>query len=73
MFIWMIYRVLNSRDESLEDDSDLFIRQIIGFKGATTDNLAAVVGTGNRIMNLLSTLAFLFENEQVTMIKPRVR
>lgn len=72
MFIWMIYRVLNSRDESLEDDSDLFIRQIIGFKGATTDNLAAVVGTGNRIMNLLSTLAFLFENEQVTMIKPRV-
>ncbi|PFZ73690.1 hypothetical protein COL72_08435 [Bacillus toyonensis] len=72
MFIWMIYRVLNSREESFEDDTELFIRQIIGFKGSTTDNLAAVMGTGNRIMNLLSTLAFLFENEQVTMIKPRV-
>ena len=72
VFIWMIYKVLNSGEESLEDDSRLFLRKIIGFKGATNDKLAEVKGTGNRIMNLLSTLAFLFENEKVSYIKPRV-
>lgn len=41
-------------------------------KGSTNDRLAEVKGTGNKIMNLLSTLAFLFENEKVSYIQPRV-
>lgn len=72
MFIWMIYRVLNYGEISLDDDSHLLLQKIIGFKGATNDKLAEVKGTGNKIMNLLSTLAFLFENEQVSFIKPRI-
>lgn len=73
MFTWMIFRVLNHSEDSLEDDSHLLLQQIIGFKGATNDRLAEVKGSGNRIMNLLSTLAFLFENEQVSFIKPRIK
>ncbi|MEH6842481.1 hypothetical protein V7Z47_28620 [Priestia megaterium] len=72
IFTWMIYRVLNYGEDSLEDDSHLFLKKIIGFKGATQDRLAEVRGSGNKIMNLLSTLAFLFENEQVSFIKPRI-
>ncbi|MFC9600208.1 hypothetical protein ACFTQL_20415 [Peribacillus butanolivorans] len=53
-------------------DSHLLLQKIIGFKGSTNDRLAEVKGTGNKIMNLLSTLAFLFENEQVSFIKPRI-
>lgn len=72
MFIWMIYRVLNYGEISLDEDSLLLLQKIIGFKGSTNDRLAEVKGTGNKIMNLLSTLAFLFENEQVSFIKPRI-
>ncbi|MGP4073233.1 hypothetical protein ACTWQB_11840 [Piscibacillus sp. B03] len=72
LFIWMISQVLNEGDESIDEDTVIYLKQIIGFKGATTDKLATVIGSGNRIMNLLSTLAFLFENEKVTYIKPIV-
>ncbi|PFX43525.1 hypothetical protein COL32_14430 [Bacillus pseudomycoides] len=72
IFIWMIYRVLNFSESSLEDDAHLLLQKIIGFKGATNDRLAEVKGSGNKILNLLSTLAFLFENEQVSFIKPRI-
>ncbi|WP_427127938.1 hypothetical protein ACQCPQ_31055 (plasmid) [Priestia megaterium] len=72
VFTWMIYRVLNYGENSLEDDTHLSLKKIIGFKGATQDRLAEVRGTGNKIMNLLSTLAFLFENEHVSFIKPVV-
>lgn len=72
IFTWMIYRVLNFAEVSLEDDSHLVLKKIIGFKGATQDRLAEVKGSGNKIMNLLSTLAFLFENEKVSFIKPRI-
>ncbi|MCU5582468.1 hypothetical protein OCF65_18700 [Bacillus toyonensis] len=72
IFTWMIYRVLNYSETSLEDDSHLLLKKIIGFKGSTQDRLAEVKGTGNKIMNLLSTLAFLFENEQVSFINPRI-
>lgn len=72
LFIWMISKVLNEGEESIDEDTELYLKQIIGFKGATNDKLATVTGAGNRIMNLLSTLAFLFENEKVTYIKPIV-
>lgn len=72
LFIWMISKVLNEGDESIDEDTVIYLKQIIGFKGATTDKLATVIGSGNRIMNLLSTLAFLFENEKVTYIRPIV-
>ncbi|UAK17542.1 hypothetical protein [Sporolactobacillus terrae] len=72
MFTWMIYKVLNSREESFDDESHLTLDRIIGFKGATTDKLAEIKGTGNRVMNLLSTLAFLFENESVSYISTRI-
>ncbi|MED1740837.1 hypothetical protein P4U97_15195 [Bacillus swezeyi] len=58
--------------ESLVEDCHLILQKIIGFKGSTNDRLAEVKGTGNKILNLLSTLAFLFENENVSNIKPKI-
>lgn len=72
LFTWMIFRVMNLSDESLEDDSHLLLRKIIGFKGATRDRLAEIAGTGNRILNQLITLAFLFENKHVSYIKNQI-
>ncbi|MED2940638.1 hypothetical protein [Cytobacillus horneckiae] len=71
-FIWMIYKVLNHGNQSLEEESRLLIKSIIGFKGETKDRLAEVKGSGNRILNLLSTLSFLFENEDLTQINTRI-
>lgn len=71
-FIWMIDKVLNNIDDSLDENVHLKVNKIIGFKGATEDKLAEVTGLGNRIMNVLSTLAFLFEMEKVNRISPRI-
>lgn len=70
LFIWMISKVINNTEESIDETSHLIINKIVGFKGSSDDQLAEVVGSGNRIMNALSTLAFLFENEEVTYVKP---
>ncbi|MFD9275320.1 hypothetical protein NX819_14710 [Bacillus subtilis] len=72
IFIWMIYKVLTGKEESLQDDCRLIMKKIIGFKGATKDRLAEVKGTGKKILNLLSTLAFLFENENVSNINLQI-
>lgn len=69
-FIWMISKVLNNESDSIDENSHLVIRKIVGFKGSTDNQLAEVIGSGNRIMNALSTLAFLFENEGVSYVKP---
>ena len=68
----MIDKVLNSIEDSLDEKEHLIVNKIIGFKGSTEDKLAEVKGWGNRIMNVLSTLAFLFEIEGVTHINPRI-
>ncbi|MED1533927.1 hypothetical protein P4U47_18565 [Bacillus altitudinis] len=73
MFIWMINKVLNEQNKSLDEEENLSLDRIIGFKGSTADSLAVVKGSGNRILNILSTLAFLFENENVSNIKPRIQ
>ncbi|WP_017379728.1 hypothetical protein [Paenisporosarcina sp. TG-14] len=70
LFTWMISKVLNNTEESIDETSLLSIKKIIGFKGSSDDKLAEVIGSGNRIMNSLSTLAFLFDNEEVTYVKP---
>lgn len=72
LFVWMISKVLNSSDESIDQNKSLLITKIVGFKGSSDDKLAEVTGSGNRIMNALSTLAFLFENEGVSYVKPVV-
>lgn len=72
LFTWMINRVLNKSSDSLEEESSLLLNKIIGFKGSTKDRLAEIAGTGNRVLNQLSTLAFLFENEEVSYIKSKI-
>lgn len=72
-FMWMIYKVLDKPGQTLDDSEEIFIDGIIGFKGQTTDQLAEMTGSGNKIMNLISTLSFLLENESVSQIKAKVR
>lgn len=71
MFIWTIYKALMHEEIFSDEETQLIIERIIGFKGATEES-AEVIGKGSTIMNLLSTLAFLFENETVSIIQPRI-
>lgn len=74
-FVWIISKVLEGVNDtdSFTEDSEIVVDRIVGFKGSTEDKLAEVRGWGNRIMNVLSTLAFLFEIEKVTHINPRIQ
>lgn len=70
--IWLIYKVSTGLEESMLDNSHFLIKMITGWKGSTKDNLATVSGKGDRIMNNLGTLAFLFENENVSNIQTKL-
>lgn len=72
LFTWMIFRVMKNVNNSLDDESHLLINKVTGFKGSSRDRLAEITGTGNRILNQLSTLAFLFENKRVFFIKVNI-
>lgn len=70
--IWLIYKVSTGLEESMLDNCHFLIKMITGWKGSTKDKLATVSGKGDRIMNNLGTLAFLFENENVSNIQTKL-
>ncbi len=72
-FMWMIYKFLDKPGQALDESEEIIIESIIGFKGQTDDQLAEMSGNGNKIMNLISSLLFLFENESVSQLKTTIR
>lgn len=72
-FMWMIYKFLDRPGQALDESGEIIIESIIGFKGQTDDELAEMSGNGNKIMNLISSLLFLFENESVFQLKTKIR
>lgn len=74
-FLWIVYHVYNEQnkfsfvieaDEEVEECSEtvkeLNISRIIGLRGTTPDQ-NSVTANGNKILNLISTLAFLLETK----------
>lgn len=70
---WLFYgdNILNTPFEN----SELIINKITGFKGnvASKEAIASQIsGSGNEVMNALSTLAFMFETEEITYIQLKI-
>ena len=69
-FIWLISKVYN-RENSIEvsENTDIQINSIKGLKGNTDDLLNKVTADGKTIMNVISTLSFLLESNNISQIK----
>lgn len=70
---WLFYgnNILNIPDE----ETKLIINKITGFKGNVTSQEAIasqISGKGNEVMNALSTLAFMFETEEITYVQLKI-
>ncbi|QCA29618.1 hypothetical protein E4Z98_07440 [Vagococcus xieshaowenii] len=72
-FIWLLSRFMND-NKVLDDNNDLTISRIIGFKGEGNPNEkeAVLSGSGNEVMNLISSISFLIEMQSMTEIEVRV-
>ena len=70
-FIWLISKVREG-NLSFESAENLSISQIIGFKGVSNQNNATILGTGNEIMDLFSTMIFLLEMDKMIDIEIKI-
>lgn len=70
-FIWLIYRVYNSNYniEIAPDEKSLKLDAIKGFKGDTEDMQTKVSASGETVMNIISTLSFLLESNNLNQVK----
>ncbi|MFJ7370451.1 hypothetical protein ACIQVU_13530 [Lysinibacillus sp. NPDC098008] len=72
-FDWLIYILLEGDMAVLNEEPTIELKKIVGFKGTTDDEgqkLAEIIGSGDRIMKAISTLAFLLESDEVEYVKP---
>lgn len=76
MFMWIIYKVYSQKNiiESGEKKrkeqkfGQLKIDNVRGFKGNTEDLLTKVKASGESVMNMLSTMSFLLESQNINQI-----
>ncbi|MGW7932586.1 hypothetical protein ACWEWU_13125 [Staphylococcus xylosus] len=65
-YLWVFYVVLNNQN----NDDDLQLESIEAYKGnSLVDTLTNVSGSGGNLINLLSTLTFIFEIDNITKIR----
>lgn len=71
LFVWLINKVYKG-ENLLESESDalkdLTIDSIRGFKGNTEDSLTKVSTSGETVMNIISSLSFLIESQNLNQI-----
>ena len=67
-FDWLIFRFMTDK-KILDEDENLILNQISGFKGQGLEKQATLSGNGNEIMNLFSSMAFLLESDELTEIE----
>lgn len=73
LFIWLIKRLIDEPNEFLDDNNQILIQSVVGFKGESMDRLAEISGSGEKIMNMLTTLLFLFENKNISKIETKIK
>ena len=70
-FVWLIYKVYTGNN-TIESESDfladLKIDCVRAFKGNTEDMLTKVSAVGESVMNIISTLSFLLESQNLNQI-----
>lgn len=72
LFIWMIHHLLDNSDCYLNEENSTMIESVLGFKGTTSDKLAEISGSGEKIMKMLTTLLFLFENQKISKVEATI-
>ncbi|MDE5414576.1 hypothetical protein [Alkalihalobacterium chitinilyticum] len=70
-FIWLISRFMDGH-RIIDEENSLSISRIIGFRGEGSQKQAILSGSGNEVMNLLSSLSFLIEMDVMTEIEVRI-
>ena len=65
-FIWLIHKIY--KKDTLIDSSELELEAIKSFRGNTEDSQNKVSAEGESVMNILSTLSFLFESRQLDQL-----
>lgn len=70
-FIWLIFRVYysNYNVELTRDSKELELNSIKSIKGNTDDLQTTVSASGETVMNIISTLSFLLESNNLNQIK----
>lgn len=69
LFFWLISKVISGSNQYVGESQSISLGLITGFKGGTDDKLADIEGSGDRIINLISTLTFLVEIEELSRIE----
>ncbi|CCF28422.1 Putative uncharacterized protein [Leuconostoc citreum LBAE E16] len=70
-FFWLINRVRQS-NRVIDTDKNFEVSRILGYAGSGEEKEATISGSGNGVINLVSTLTFLLESPNLKMIKVRV-
>lgn len=65
-FIWLISKFKN--DNNIDEGEKLTLERVTGFKGSGNENQATLIGSGNDVMNLFSTMSFIIEMDSLTEI-----
>src|SRR5690625_3663812 len=66
-FYWIFNKTHNEKYTLINSEYQIKFLDLIGFKGKT-ENESTVATSGSRILEILSTLAFIFENEQTLSV-----
>ncbi|WP_077700070.1 hypothetical protein [Staphylococcus hominis] len=65
-FIWLISKFKN--DNNIDENENITLEIVTGFKGSGNENQATLIGAGNDVMNLFSTMSFIIEMDSLTEI-----
>lgn len=73
MFFWLIKK-LRSNQNMLAENEDLKITRILGYRGSGYGDpkQAKINGSGNDVINLISTLTFLLESKKLSSLTTRM-
>ncbi|HDR4582818.1 hypothetical protein [Bacillus paranthracis] len=73
LLYWIFRRYIDVRQNPLSNQHDMYVTALRSYAGKTKDNVNAMRGMGNRIPTILGTLAFLFNNENLKLVRPQLQ
>lgn len=73
MFFWLIKK-LRSNQNKINETEDLQITRVLGYRGSGYDDSkqAKINGSGNDVINLISTLTFFLESRELSSLTVRM-
>ncbi|MCI7098307.1 MAG: hypothetical protein MR966_05220 [Lachnospiraceae bacterium] len=75
-FVWIVKKVYG-QDNIISSDSDILsdiiIKSVIGFKGDSPEQSSRIQADGESVMNLLSTLSYFLESNQIFNIRMQLQ